>query len=95
MEQRRYKQEKRLFNGLENATQPKSQGGLEILDLRAHYTALQVKHLHKFYNKKDIPWVQLTWNAFYSRPISPYHRKKVGSFWWRDIISLSDHTLYF
>jgi hypothetical protein len=38
----------------------KNHGGLGILDLRAHNIALLIKHMHKFYNKKDISWVQLT-----------------------------------
>jgi hypothetical protein len=75
----------------ENATRPKHLGGLGIQDLRAHNTSLLVKHLHKFYNRLDIPWVSLTWNAFYSRPIPPHHKRRVGAFWWRDIMSLSDH----
>jgi hypothetical protein len=74
-----------------NATRPKNQGGLKIINLRAHKTALLLKHLHKFYNKANIPWVQLTWQAFYSSPSPPHHRKGVGSFWWRDIMFLSDN----
>jgi hypothetical protein len=67
------------------------QGGLGIIDLKAHNIALLLKFLHKFYNKENAPWVKLTWETLYSRPIPPHHRKKVGSFWWRYIISLSDH----
>jgi hypothetical protein len=76
-----------------NATRTKNQGGLDILDLRAHNITLLLKHPHKFYNKKDIPWVHLTWNVFYSRFIpDPFIiGKKVGTFWWRDIMSLSNH----
>jgi hypothetical protein len=65
--------------------------GLSIIDLRAQNTALLLKFLHKLYNRVDLPWVQLTWEAFYTRPIPLHHRKCVGSFWWRDIMSLSDH----
>jgi hypothetical protein len=74
---------------MKKVTRPKNQGGLGILDLRAQNTTLLLKDLHKFYNKADIPWVQLAWQAFYSNPSPPHHRKKVGSFWWRDIISFS------
>jgi hypothetical protein len=35
--------------------------------------------------------MHLTWADFYSRHVPPRHRKKVGSFWWRDIISILDH----
>jgi hypothetical protein len=62
------------------ATRPKNQGGLGIIDLRAHNIVLLLKFLHKFYNRLNIPWVQLTWNAFYSRTIPPHHRSRVGSF---------------
>jgi len=50
-----------------------------------------LKHLHKFYNRAPIPWVQLVWTKYYSR-----HRLPVagvtfrGSFWWRDILKLID-----
>jgi hypothetical protein len=37
------------------ATKPKNQGGLGIVDLRAHNTTLLTKFLHKFYNKVDLP----------------------------------------
>jgi hypothetical protein len=76
------------------ATRLKEQGGLGIIDLRAHNTTLLLKFLNKFYNRVQVPWVQLTWSVFYSRPIPPHHRKGVGSFWWRDIMSLSDNFFH-
>jgi hypothetical protein len=75
----------------EKTTKPKSQGGLSIIDLRANNIALLIKFLHKFYNKANLPWMHLTWADFYSRHVPPRHRKKVGSFWWSDIISILDH----
>jgi hypothetical protein len=60
------------------ATRPKNQGGLGVIDLRAHNKALLLKFLHKFYNKANISWVQLTWKDLYTRPIPPHHRKKCG-----------------
>jgi hypothetical protein len=30
-------------------------------------------------------------STYYSRPIPPHHRKKVGSFWWHDIMSIFYH----
>jgi hypothetical protein len=42
------------------ATKPKYQGGLDIIDLRAHNTAVLLKFLHKFNNRAQVPWVQLT-----------------------------------
>jgi hypothetical protein len=38
-----------------------------------------------------VPWVQLTWNTFCGRPLPPHHTEKVDSFWWRDIMSISDN----
>ena len=47
-----------------------------------------MKHLHKFYNKENIPWVQLVWNYYTDGP--PHNYNLCGSFWWRDIMKLSD-----
>ena len=69
---------------------PKDQGGLGIIDLRTQNSALLLKYLHKFYNKLDLPWVSLTWRCMYRRSTVPHVRSMVGSFWWRDIMSLSD-----
>jgi hypothetical protein len=38
---------------------PKEQGGLGVLNLTIQNKALLLKNLHKFYNKHDIPWVNL------------------------------------
>jgi hypothetical protein len=38
----------------------KADGGLEIIDLRAHNVALLMKFMHKFYNWADLPWVNIT-----------------------------------
>jgi hypothetical protein len=44
----------------DNATWPKYQGVvLDIINLRDQNTAPLVKFLHKFYNKKDLPWVKV------------------------------------
>jgi hypothetical protein len=40
-------------------TGPKRKGGLEAINLRSQNTALLTKHLDKFYNSRDIPWVNL------------------------------------
>jgi hypothetical protein len=34
---------------------PKDQGGLGIINLRVQSKCLLLKHLHKFYNRADIP----------------------------------------
>lgn len=38
---------------------PKDSGGLGVLNLYTQNESLLRKHLHKFYNKMDITWVQL------------------------------------
>jgi hypothetical protein len=62
---------------------PKSQGGLGVIDLATQNRALLLKHMHKFFNKADVPWVDLTWKAYYSASIAPQARSPRGSFWWR------------
>lgn len=63
------------FVAWNNVTRPKNEGGLGIIDIKAHNTALLLKFLHKFYNKHDLfflsvnkhdlPWVHLTWKHLY------------------------------
>jgi hypothetical protein len=47
-----------------NVQKPKSQGGLGVINLAVQHKALLIKHLHNFFNRADIPWVDLTWKAF-------------------------------
>jgi hypothetical protein len=61
---------------------PKDQGGLGIIDFAAQNKALLLKHLHKFFNKVDVPWIDLTWEVYYSSPLPPQARGPQGSFWW-------------
>jgi hypothetical protein len=70
-------------------TRAKEDGGLGILDLKTQNEALLLKHLHKIFNRADIPWVHLVWEKHYSNGKLPSHTKK-GSFWWRDILKLLD-----
>jgi hypothetical protein len=42
-------------------TMPKSKGGLGVINLRRQNDAFLLKHLHKFFNKEDLPWIQLVW----------------------------------
>jgi hypothetical protein len=70
-------------------TIPKDKGGLGILNLRLQNDALLLKHLDKFYNKRDIPWVQLIWWKYYQDKV-PHAAREVGSFWWKDILRLSN-----
>jgi hypothetical protein len=47
-------------------TRPKMKGGLGIVNLRNQNMVLLLKFLDKFYNKRDIPWVNLIWNSYYA-----------------------------
>ena len=66
---------------------PKSSGGLGGLDLKVQNDGLLLKFLHKFYNRMDIPWVQLIWDTYYIASI-PHAMVACGSFWWRDLVLL-------
>ena len=67
---------------------PKDKGGLGIKDLYVQNDAPLLKHLQKFYNKVDVPWVQLIWTTYYQHKV-PYLAPAKGSFWWKDILKLS------
>jgi hypothetical protein len=69
--------------------QPKSKGGLGVINLRLQNQALMIKFLDKFYRKCDIPWVQLIWWAYYDNCV-PHARPACGSFWWKDVAKLMD-----
>jgi hypothetical protein len=70
---------------------PKPDGGLGVINLTLQNESLLLKHLHKFYNKVDIPWVQLIWGHYYSQGKLRYQGTRIrGSFWWRDILKLQD-----
>jgi hypothetical protein len=68
---------------------PKDKGGLGILNLSVQNNALLLKHLHKFYNHDSIPWVQLIWDSYYY-DVVPHVVTLSGSFWWKNIMKLSD-----
>ena len=59
--------------------QPKEKGGLGVLNLRLQNDALLLKHLFKFYNKVDTPWVHLVWSKYYTTKV-PHASREVGSF---------------
>jgi hypothetical protein len=67
---------------------PKKSGGLGILDFKLQNEALLLKQLHKFFNREDLPWVKLVWN-YYPEGV-PHVSKLCGSFWWRDVMKLSE-----
>jgi hypothetical protein len=49
--------------------QPKDKGGIGIINLHLHNDALLMKHLSKFYNKENIPWVRLIENRYYTNQV--------------------------
>jgi hypothetical protein len=61
-----------------------------IINLRSQITALLLKHLDKFYNKRDISWVSLIWNTYYSEGEVPHASKDRCLFWWKDLLKLCD-----
>jgi hypothetical protein len=44
---------------------PKSKRGLRVINLRRKNEVPLLKHLHKFYNKEDLPWVNLIRTNYY------------------------------
>lgn len=72
----------------EMVTIPKNKGGLGVKNLYMQNDALLIKHLDKFYNKADIPWVHLVWDTYYSQKV-PHLAPARGSFWWKDILKLN------
>jgi hypothetical protein len=63
---------------------------MRVINLKSQNKALLIKHLDKFYNKKDIPWVNLIWNSHYSNGEILHASKENGSFWWREVLKLAD-----
>ncbi|XP_020168394.1 uncharacterized protein [Aegilops tauschii subsp. strangulata] len=66
---------------------PKRCGGLGVIDIKTQNVALLLKHLFKFCNHEDVPWVELIWSAYYRNKI-PHATDVVGSFWWKDVMQL-------
>lgn len=67
---------------------PKGKGGLGIKNLSVQNDALLLKHLHKFYNRDDVPWVDLVWTKHYVDKV-PHSARVTGSFWWKDVLRLN------
>jgi hypothetical protein len=68
---------------------PKDKAGLGIINLQLQNKALHLKHLDKFDNNVDVPWVKLIKEAYYY-DIVPHVVTLSGSFWWRGVIGLVD-----
>jgi hypothetical protein len=58
-----------------------------VVRLETHNKALLLKFLHKFFNNHDIPWVNLVWSNYYRTDRLP-NCSKIGSFWWKSLLSL-------
>lgn len=58
-----------------------------MLNLQVQNDSLLLKHLHKIFNKLNIPWVHLLWEKLYTNGRLPLLARK-GSFWWRHILKL-------
>jgi hypothetical protein len=71
----------------EMVTAPKNKGGLGVKNLYLQNDALLLKHIHKFFNKVDVPWVHLIWSTYYKHKV-PHRCTPRGSFWWRDILKV-------
>jgi hypothetical protein len=72
-------------------TKPKEKGCLRILNLRSQNPYLRIKHLNKFFNHKDLPWVRLVWNS-YDRNLLPHtamflHGRNLG------VLPFFDHLM--
>lgn len=68
---------------------PKEQGGLGVLNLRTQNECLLLKHLHKFYNRANVPWMQLVWDRYYpDGKLQRFITNFKGSLWWRDLLKL-------
>jgi hypothetical protein len=78
-----------LYGAWKKICRPKTQGGLGVLDLNIQNKALLLKNLHKFYNRHDIPWVQLIWSTYYSNGSIPGNQLE-GSFWWKSHLKMVD-----
>jgi hypothetical protein len=64
---------------------PKKQGGLGVLNLAVQNDCLQMKQVHKFYNRTDLTWVNLAWELYYTTALPPARSRDI-SFWWRDCL---------
>ena len=67
----------------------KENGGLGVIKLQTQNETLLLKHFHKFFNRLDIPWVNLIWHQHYGNGFKHIQSRKC-SFWWRDILKLLD-----
>jgi hypothetical protein len=55
------KQEKSSPEAWDLVCRPKDKGVLGVVDLKIKNNCLLMKHLSKFYNHEDLPWIDLIW----------------------------------
>ena len=60
---------------------PKMFGGVGIVNFKRKNEALLLKMLDKFYNKANVPWVQLIWLNHYQGKV-PHAEGLYCSIWW-------------
>lgn len=53
---------------------PKDKGGLGLIDLTLQNQVLLLKQLDKIFNKKNVQWVNLIWNKYYSSGVPHFRR---------------------
>lgn len=58
---------------------PEKKGGLGVINLYLQNDALFLKHLHKFYSKQDVPWVNLIWSTYYTDNVPHFATSLPGS----------------
>jgi hypothetical protein len=57
---------------------PKDHGGIGVTNLTFQSNCLLMKNLHKFFNRANIPWVNLLWEVYYSTHVPPSKSREVS-----------------
>ena len=57
------------------------------MDFQKQKQGLLMKNLHNFFNKENVPWVNMVWN-YYPNGV-PQDSNLCGSFSWRDVMKLA------
>jgi hypothetical protein len=70
---------KQSLSSWEMVCKPRDKGGLGIVSFNKKNDSLLLKHLDKFYNKPEVPWVQLIWFSCYTSSV-PHAERLCGSF---------------
>jgi hypothetical protein len=81
----RYKHQETPTSSLEAWVQTKKTMRTKILNLTIQNEALSVKNLDKFFNKHNIPWVDLVWDNYYNSRAAQ-SSQKMGIFLWNHIL---------